>query len=70
MDNKYTLTASNNYILGHTDREHRRLTFQASLHNPFTEQFLRRAGLSSGMSSSPPRDANPDRDLDGSQEPE
>jgi 2-polyprenyl-3-methyl-5-hydroxy-6-metoxy-1,4-benzoquinol methylase len=42
-------TVSNSYILGHADREHRRLIFQASLHNPFTEQFLRRAGLTAGM---------------------
>jgi hypothetical protein len=32
------------YILGHDEREHHRLSAQASLRNPSTEQFLSRAG--------------------------
>jgi len=37
------------YVMGHNDRERRRLILQASLLNPFTEQLFRRAGISSGM---------------------
>jgi len=37
------------YVLGHDERERRRLALQASILNPFTEQLLRRAGVSSGM---------------------
>src|SRR5215813_6163170 len=37
------------YVMGHNDRERRRLMLQASLLNPFTEQLFRRAGISSGM---------------------
>jgi SAM-dependent methyltransferase len=37
------------YVMGHDDRERRRLALQASILNPFTEQLLRRAGISSGM---------------------
>jgi SAM-dependent methyltransferase len=37
------------YIMGHDDRERRRLALQASILNPFTEQLLRRAGVSAGM---------------------
>ena len=37
------------YVMGHTDRERRRLRLQASLLNPFTEQLFRRAGIASGM---------------------
>src|SRR5262252_6747416 len=37
------------YVMGHTDRERRRLKLQASLLNPFTEQLFRRAGISPGM---------------------
>ena len=36
-------------MLGHTDRERRRLALQASIINPLTENFLRRAGVSAGM---------------------
>lgn len=43
-------TAASPYVLGHHDRELRRLAFQASILNPVTEQLFRRAGLSSGMS--------------------
>ena len=35
--------------MGHDDRERRRLRLQASILNPFTEQLLSRAGISSGM---------------------
>lgn len=37
------------YVLGHTDRERRRLALQAALLNPLTDSFLRRAGVSAGM---------------------
>jgi ubiquinone/menaquinone biosynthesis C-methylase UbiE len=37
------------YVMGHDDRERRRLALQASLLNPFTEQLFRRAGISWGM---------------------
>ena len=37
------------YVMGHNDRERRRLALQASILNPFTEQLLRRAGISTGM---------------------
>src|SRR5262245_66548185 len=37
------------YVMGHNDRERRRLMLQASLLNPFTEQLFRRAGISLGM---------------------
>ena len=37
------------YIMGHTDRERRRLSIQGAVINPLTESFLRRAGISAGM---------------------
>ena len=37
------------YVMGHTDHERRRLALQASIINPLTEVFLRRAGISAGM---------------------
>ncbi len=37
------------YVMGHNDRQRRRLILQASLLNPFTEQLFRRAGISSAM---------------------
>ena len=37
------------YVMGHDDRERRRLSLQAAILNPFTEQLLRRAGISAGM---------------------
>jgi len=37
------------YIMGHTNRERRRLSIQAAIINPLTENFLRRAGISAGM---------------------
>jgi SAM-dependent methyltransferase len=42
-------TASARYVMGHNDRERRRLELQGRILNPFTEQLLRRAGLSGGM---------------------
>jgi len=36
------------YVMGHNDRERRRLALQASILNPFTEQLLRRAGFRPG----------------------
>ena len=38
------------YLLGHSALEHRRLLIQASYVRPWTTRFLRRAGLSQGMS--------------------
>ena len=35
--------------MGHDDRERRRLSLQASILNPLSDQLLRRAGLSAGM---------------------
>src|SRR5262245_48581125 len=37
------------YVMGHDDRERRRLLLQASILNPLTEQLFHRAGISSGM---------------------
>ena len=37
------------YVMGHDERERRRLTLQASILNPFTEHLLRRAGIAAGM---------------------
>lgn len=37
------------YVMGHDDRERRRLLLQASILNPLTEQLFRRAGISPGM---------------------
>ncbi len=41
--------ASARYVMGHNDRERRRLELQGSILNPFTEQLLRRAGIAGGM---------------------
>lgn len=43
------MTANAEYVLGHTDRERRRLAVQAAVLNPLTDSFLRRAGVSAGM---------------------
>jgi ubiquinone/menaquinone biosynthesis C-methylase UbiE len=43
-------TTPSNYIMGHDDRERRRLITQAAILDPITEQLLLRAGLKSGMS--------------------
>src|SRR3954466_3041833 len=40
---------STGYVMGHDDRERRRLSLQASIINPLSDQLLRRAGLSAGM---------------------
>jgi ubiquinone/menaquinone biosynthesis C-methylase UbiE len=37
------------YVMGHDDRERRRLSLQASILNPLSDQLLRRAGLSAGL---------------------
>jgi SAM-dependent methyltransferase len=37
------------YAFGHTDHERRRISLQAAILNPLTEQFLRRAGITEGM---------------------
>jgi ubiquinone/menaquinone biosynthesis C-methylase UbiE len=37
------------YVLGHTDREQLRLIRQARILAPFTENFLRGAGIAQGM---------------------
>src|SRR5215470_1394645 len=42
-------TAASDYVMGHTDRERRRLSAQAAILAPITEQLLRRAGVGSGM---------------------
>lgn len=43
------MTAQPDYVMGHTDRERRRLALQAAILNPLTDSFLRRAGVSAGM---------------------
>jgi ubiquinone/menaquinone biosynthesis C-methylase UbiE len=43
------LPPGGSYIMGHDDRERRRLGLQASILNPVSEQLLRRAGISTGM---------------------
>jgi ubiquinone/menaquinone biosynthesis C-methylase UbiE len=42
-------TANAAYQMGQTDQERRRLSLQASVLNPLTDSFLRRAGVSGGM---------------------
>lgn len=37
------------YVMGHDDRERRRLSLQASILNPLSDQLLRRAGVSTGL---------------------
>jgi len=37
------------YVMGHDDRERRRLSLQASILNPLSDQLLRRAGFSAGL---------------------
>jgi 2-polyprenyl-3-methyl-5-hydroxy-6-metoxy-1,4-benzoquinol methylase len=41
--------ASSAYVMGHNDRERRRLALQGAILRPFTEQFFRQAGISPGM---------------------
>jgi ubiquinone/menaquinone biosynthesis C-methylase UbiE len=38
-----------NYILGQSEYEYERLTFQAKIVRPFTDKFFRFAGVSQGM---------------------
>jgi SAM-dependent methyltransferase len=40
---------SSGYVMGHDDRERRRLSLQASILNPLSDQLLRRAGISPGL---------------------
>lgn len=44
-----TGTAAARYVMGHSDRERRRLALQASIQQPFTEHLFRRAGITTGM---------------------
>src|SRR6185503_9827215 len=37
------------YVMGHDDRERRRLSLQASILNPLSDHLLRRAGVSAGL---------------------
>jgi 2-polyprenyl-3-methyl-5-hydroxy-6-metoxy-1,4-benzoquinol methylase len=37
------------YVMTHSDTERRRLALQASIINPFTDRFLRDAGIAGGM---------------------
>ena len=41
--------AASAYVMGHDDRERRRLVLQASILHPFTEDLFRRAGITTGM---------------------
>ena len=43
------MSGPSEYVMGHDERERRRLELQASILNPLTEHLLRRAGISSGM---------------------
>jgi len=43
------MSSATGYVLGHTDRERRRLALQAAVLNPLTDSFLARAGISAGM---------------------
>jgi ubiquinone/menaquinone biosynthesis C-methylase UbiE len=44
-----TKESSAQYVMGHNERERRRLALQASILQPFTEELLRRAGITTGM---------------------
>jgi len=41
--------AAAGYVMGHDDRERRRLALQGSILQPFTEDLFRRAGITTGM---------------------
>ena len=43
------MSESTTYVMGHDERERRRLVLQASILNPLTEQLFHRAGISPGM---------------------
>jgi 2-polyprenyl-3-methyl-5-hydroxy-6-metoxy-1,4-benzoquinol methylase len=45
----HTSPGNATYIMGHTDRERRRLSIMGTMINPLTDRFLRRAGISAGM---------------------
>src|SRR5215470_12821347 len=42
-------TNPSDYVMGHNDRERGRLSAQATILAPITEQLLRRAGVGAGM---------------------
>jgi ubiquinone/menaquinone biosynthesis C-methylase UbiE len=42
-------TAAARYVMGHNERERRRLALQASILQPFTESLFQRAGITTGM---------------------
>lgn len=44
-----TEQSGRDYVMGHTDRERRRLLLQAKILNPITKDLLGRAGLAAGM---------------------
>lgn len=44
------MTSEDNYVLGNSDREYRRLITQGHILRPWTEHFMRAAGIVSGMS--------------------
>src|SRR5690349_18328969 len=43
------MAEATSYVMGHDDRERRRMLLQASILNPLTQQLLQRAGISAGM---------------------
>ncbi len=43
------MSHTSSYVMGYEDRERRRLSLQASILNPLSDQLLRRAGVSSGL---------------------
>lgn len=43
------MSARSAYVMGHDERERRRLALQAAILNPITDHLLRRAGISAGM---------------------
>ena len=49
MPRHMTTNPSSSYVLGHTDSEHERLIHQARYLAPYTERFLRDAGIGPGQ---------------------
>src|SRR6478672_1980915 len=43
------MSHTSSYVMGYEDRERRRLSLQASILNPLSDQLLRRAGVSTGL---------------------
>ena len=43
------MSQSTGYVMGHDERERRRLLLQASILNPLTQHLFQRAGIASGM---------------------